>query len=79
MGDAPVHIDDARAIRLAADAAFEGRGVEPGVSASVTRRETRIVVEFVRAYDREDLHPDFEFRVVLDAATGAILEILGGT
>lgn len=55
--------------------------IEPqqGAEVRAERRRRRWVVTFVHVTPPDELGPDYDARVTIDAETGEVVEILGGT
>ena len=72
-------ISDERAVELAR-AAIAGR-IEPqdGGPVHVQRQGAEVVVEFRRQDPPGTRGPDYDARVVLDAVSGAVRSLLGGS
>jgi len=80
-GAAPkgARISDAAAVE-AARKAIRGHVTLPGnAEVRITADDDRVVVEFPRRNAPGERGPDYEARVTLDARTGEVLEILGGS
>lgn len=72
-------ISDYAAVRAARKAVRGYATLTPGAGVRVKEDNGRIVVEFARHNAPGERGPDYEARVTLDAQTGEVLEILGGS
>lgn len=72
-------IDEREARRLARAAVDGLVEVDDGGPVTVERRGQHWVVEFERVNPPGVRGPDFDARVTLDARTGEVVEILGGS
>lgn len=72
-------ISDDEAVRAAREAVAGHVTLTEGAGVSVENEDDRIVVEFARHNEPGERGPDYEARVTLDARTGEVLDILGGS
>lgn len=72
-------ISETRAIELARAACAGKAEIPPGVKPLVTRADGRIVVVFPTSLPSGTRGADWHAKVTLDAKTGAVVEVLGGT
>ncbi len=75
----PKMITEAEAIEIAKEA-IEGK-IQPQTDSPITvqHHEGRYIITFVHITPSDMLGPDYDARVTIDARTGAVLEILGGS
>lgn len=71
-------LSDARAIDLARQACTNRVAIPPGVVPAVERSGDRVVVTFPTTLAPGTRGADYHARVTLDAASGRVIEILGG-
>jgi uncharacterized membrane protein YkoI len=79
MTQEDARISDDAAVRAARKAVRGHVTLTRGGEVRVENEDDRVVVEFVRRNAPGERGPDYEARVTLDARTGEVLDILGGS
>lgn len=72
-------ITEAEAIKIAEQAISGKLETQPGAPVKVTIEGEKYTVIFERINPPNTLGPDYDAKVTVDAETGEVLEILGGS
>lgn len=70
-------ISEKKAIEIATTAVIDKAEILPSSTIQVESSHGKITVTFVRSNPPGTLAPDYDAQVTIDAATGAVLQILG--